>query len=82
MLTFKTQDGYPINVQGSFHEYKINKFIGCGSTCVVLLVENEKTHKKYSAKIMAKKDIERRNIVESTKQEIKVLKEINHPHII
>ena len=82
MFTSKTQDGYPIIIPTSFHEYRFIKYLGCGSTCIVVLVENEKTKQQYSAKIMAKKDIESRNLVESTEREINVLKELDHPHII
>ncbi|KAK8897374.1 hypothetical protein M9Y10_015318 [Tritrichomonas musculus] len=82
MFTSKTQDGYPINIPKSFNGYDVLKYLGCGSTCAVILVEDEKTKQKYSAKVMSKKDIEARNLVESTMLEIKVLKELDHPHII
>mgnify|MGYP001026328380 CR=1 FL=1 len=82
MFTSKTQDGYPINVPMTFKGYKVIKYLGCGSTCAVLLVEQEKTQQLFSAKIMAKKDLENRGLVESTEREINVLKELDHPHII
>lgn len=82
MFQGQTQDGYPINVPFSFHSYNIIKYLGCGSTCVVLLVQDQNSNQLFSAKIMARKDIENRNMVNSICNEVKVLQMINHPHII
>lgn len=82
MIHSKTQDGFPIEIPSSFHDYKIIQIIGCGSTCIVALVENKKTHEQFSAKIISKTDISNRNMLESINNEINVLKTLNHEHII
>lgn len=82
MLQFQTQDGYPINISVTLHNYTVVYRISCGSTCVVLLVEDQKTHLCYSAKIMSKKDIENRHMTNSIENEVKVLQMLDHPHII
>lgn len=82
MIQSNTQDGYEIKIPSSFRGYKVEELLGCGSTCIVVLVENENTHEKYSAKIISKTDVESRNLLESIKKEIKVLKSLSHPNII
>lgn len=82
MMQFQTQDSYLINIPVSFKNYNIVQYIGCGSTCAVLLVEDQKTHEFYSAKVMSRKDIENRNMVHSIINEVNILQEIDHPHII
>lgn len=82
MIQAATQDGYPINIPTSFHGYSVIKYLGCGSTCAVFLVEDENTHELYSAKIMARIDIEKRNMEKSISNEVSVLQAISHPNII
>ena len=82
MYNAKTQDGYEINIPITFNNYRFIKHIGCGSTCIVVLVENDENHGKFSAKIMSKKDIENRKLLDSVTNEINILKELDHPHII
>ena len=82
MLQEQTQDGYPIFVPFSFHGYTLIKYLGCGSTSVVTLVENEKTGQRFSAKVISKKDIENRHMMKSIQMEISILQTIDHPNII
>lgn len=82
MLQFKTQEGYLINIPNSFHVYDVVQYLGYGSTCVVLLVEDHESHQVFAAKVMAKKDIENRNLTKSIFNEVNVLQSISHPHII
>ena len=82
MLRLHTQDRYKINIPFTFRGYNVIKQLGCGSTCVVVLVEDQISHLKYSAKVIARKNIEERNLSNSVMNEIKILKSLNHPHII
>lgn len=82
MMHSKTQDGYPISIPTTFHGYNVLQYLGCGSTCIVTLVEDQNTGEKYSAKIISKKDIENRNMLKSIMNEINVLKSLSHPNII
>lgn len=82
MIRSETQDGYPLDIPSSFHGYKVLQVLGCGSTCVVALVERETDHEQFSAKIISKKDIMQRNMLKSIINEINILKEISHPNII
>lgn len=82
MIDFCTQDGYQIQIPSSFHGYCFHKLLGRGSTSIVLLVENEKTQERYSAKIMSKTDLINRNMYDATLREINVQKSISHQNII
>lgn len=82
MIDSHTQDGYPISIPDSFHGYKVLDYLGHGCTCIVVLVEDQRTHIKYSAKIMSVNDLQKRNMLKSVEREIKVLQELDHPHII
>ncbi|KAK8839853.1 hypothetical protein M9Y10_031565 [Tritrichomonas musculus] len=82
MIQSNTQDGYPIEIPLRFHSYKIINYLGCGSTCAVFLIEDVNTQKQLSAKVISKKDVEERKIANSVKNEVRMLKEINHPNII
>ena len=82
MFQAQTQDGFPISVPYSFNGYNICKFLGCGSTSIVVLVENQNTGQKFSAKILSKQDIEKRHLNESVEKEINVLRSLDHPSII
>lgn len=80
MFTSITQDGYQIIIPTSFHGYSIVDYLGFGSTSIVVLVY--KDLKQYSAKIISKKDLKNRKLSKSIEQEIKILKELDHPNII
>lgn len=81
-MRFKTEAGFPINIPCLFHEYKVVKQLANGSTSIVILVEHEQTHEKFVAKIISKEDAIKNDFLESTMNEIKVLKSISHPHIV
>lgn len=82
MISSETQDGYPITIPSTFHGYKVLNNLGCGSTCIVELVEDQITFEKFSAKIISKVDVTNRNMLESVNNEIEILKSISHPNII
>lgn len=82
MIEYYTQNGYQIKIPSTFHGYCILKLLGTGSTSIVLLIQNEKTQEKYSAKIMSKADIINKNMYDSVLREVNVLKSISHPNII
>ncbi|KAK8852972.1 hypothetical protein M9Y10_017969 [Tritrichomonas musculus] len=82
MIQSKTQNGYPINIPTMFNKYKYIKQLGCGSTCAVFKVEDQFSHVKFSAKILPKKDIEERNLMESIINEVNILRSIDHSNII
>ena len=82
MFEAETQDGFLISIPPSFHGYKIIQLLGCGSTCVVYLVEDENTHSLFSAKIISKEDVGTRNLIPSIEKEIRVMKSLDHPNII
>ncbi|KAK8885290.1 hypothetical protein M9Y10_040736 [Tritrichomonas musculus] len=82
MLHAETQDGFPISIPATFHGYNVIQLLGCGSTCIVILVEDEKTQQRFSAKIISKKDVQNRNMLKAIINEIKVLQTLDHPHII
>lgn len=82
MIQTRTQDGYPIIIPSSFYGYNIIKYLGCGSTCAVFLIEDENKDELFSAKIIAKKDIINRNMEASILNEVQLLQMIDHPNII
>lgn len=82
MLHTKTEDNYPIDIPYKFHGYNSLKVIGCGSTSAVVLVENQNTGQRFSAKIISKQDVQSRNLMDSIEKEIAILREIDHPHIV
>lgn len=82
MIQAATQDGYPINIPSVFHGYNVIQYLGCGCTCAVFLVEDENTRELFSAKVMARLDIEKRNIENLMLNEVGVLQAISHPNII
>lgn len=81
MLHTQTEDEYPICVPMSFNGYTITAILGCGSTSVVCLVENQKKQ-QFSAKIISKIDVENRHLLKSIYSEIELLHQLNNPHII
>ncbi|KAK8899708.1 hypothetical protein M9Y10_002030 [Tritrichomonas musculus] len=82
MINTYTEDGYPINIPSTFHGYQINGFIGQGGTSIVCLVEEQSTNERYSAKIISKRDVESRNMLQLIEKEIEVMKKLNHPNIV
>lgn len=82
MIHANTEDGHSINVPISFHGYKIQKIIGFGSTSINALVIEESTGEYYSAKIISKADIEKKNETYSVQKEIGVMLEVDHPNIV
>ena len=79
MIGAKTQDGFPINIPSSFNGYNIIKYLGCGSTCSVFLVEKDNSNEQFSAKIVSKVDIRNRNMENAIINEVSILRRINHP---
>lgn len=82
MFHSQTQSKYPINIPSSFNGFNVKRYIGCGCTYIVILVEDQITLEQYSSKIMSKKDIENRKLTTFVLNEIKILRSINHKHII
>lgn len=66
----------------SFNGYHISKILGCGSTSVVFLVEEEKTRIQYSAKVIPKIDMIQKNLMKFIEREIYIMKELDHPNIV
>lgn len=82
MIEAETEEGYPINIPRSFCNFKFIDIIGYGSTSVVALVEDEQTSQLFSAKIVPKMYIEKKNLMDSIQKEIKVMSKIDHPNIV
>lgn len=78
----KTEDGYEINIPDSFKGYKFKELIGSGSTSVVCLVEDEYNCELFSAKIIPKKYIQSKNLLNQINTEISVLKKVEHKNIV
>lgn len=81
-MHFKTEAGFPIIIPCSFNGYKVIKHLASGSTSIVVLVENEKSHEQFVAKIISKKDSIENDFFETIVNEINVLKTLSHPHIV
>lgn len=60
MIKSYTEDNYPIIFPKIIRKYDYIKMLGCGSTCVVALVEDRKTKERFAAKIISKKDVTER----------------------
>ncbi|KAK8846034.1 hypothetical protein M9Y10_020035 [Tritrichomonas musculus] len=82
MLYSETLEGYPIEIPQSFHGYNVIQRLDCGTTSVVYMVEDQKTKKKFAAKIMSKKNSESKSMMNTIMNEIKVLQSVSHPNII
>ena len=82
MFQASTKNGYKINIPSTFHEYKILKYISNGSTCITVLVEDQKTNEKYAAKIIAVEDAVENNCYYRVLKETKIVKTLSHPNII
>ena len=77
-----TQNGYPIIVPSYINGYHILKILNKGSTCVVVLVEDQETKEKYAAKIISKADAIENNTYQLIIKEIDILKSISHENIV
>lgn len=82
MIRACTSGNYPINISTIFHGYRIIKALNNGSFSVVFLVEEEKSHQKYAAKIISKTDMINQNLLSLILNEIDILKSIDHQNII
>ena len=82
MIQAENDDGYPINIPTSFHGYKFIDVLGFGSTSAVILVEEEDTGERFSAKVIPKKYIKMKKLYNQINTEINVLKRVNHPNIV
>ena len=82
MIESTTQDSHQINIPTTFHDYKVIKYLGCGSTSVVYLVEEVNTRVLFSAKIISKKYAEDKKMIKAIQNEVKILNMIDHPNII
>lgn len=82
MIHSHTQDGYPIEIPSKFRSYKIIQYLGCGGTCAVFLIQDENTQDQLTAKIISKKDVSSRHIINSVYNEVQILKTVDHPNII
>lgn len=82
MINSKTKKGYVINIPSSFHGYDAIEILGSGSSSIVVLIEDQITHERYSAKIISKTDAENSSKPNSIFKEIQILKSISHPNII
>ena len=65
----------------AFYGYIVDKFIGKGSCAVVVRVQNVHSGKYYAAKILFE-EMKRMNLSNSIKQEIQILRSVNHPNIL
>lgn len=81
MIHTETDDGCPINIPFSFNGYRFLTILGFGSTSIVGLVEEEETCLLFSAKIMPKRYLEEKNLIDQIQKEIAVMGEVNHPNI-
>lgn len=82
MIRSYTDYNFPIIFPKRIGHYDCIKLLGCGLTSVVVLVEDLKTKEKFAAKIISKKDIEKRKLLDAIQNEINILKSLNHPNII
>ena len=82
MFQANTENGFLIRIPKEFGCYTCIDVLGCGSTSIVVLVEEKNTKKRYSAKIIAVADVEPRKLLHSIDKEIAVLQEVDHPNII
>lgn len=82
MIQSNTEDGYLIEVPEIIKNYKCIRVIGFGSTSIVVLVEDKNTKKQYSAKIMARKDMEERKLMKSIEKETTVLKDLDCQYVV
>lgn len=82
MIQTRTQDGYPITIPTTFYGYTVNRYIGCGSTCSVFLIEDTNKNELYAAKVIPKDDIKNKKMETSILTEVQLLQAIDHPNII
>ncbi|KAK8836795.1 hypothetical protein M9Y10_037317 [Tritrichomonas musculus] len=82
MIRVENDDGYIINIPISFNGYKYIDILGFGSTSAVVLVFDENTGERFSAKIIPKRYIRKKNMYNQIDTEINVLRKVNHPNIV
>ncbi|KAK8897504.1 hypothetical protein M9Y10_015460 [Tritrichomonas musculus] len=82
MLRTETDDGYMISIPYSFHGYSYVDILGTGCTSVVFLFQEHISGQLFSAKIIPKKYIEKKNLYKQINTEITVLREVDHPNIV
>ncbi|KAK8846200.1 hypothetical protein M9Y10_020206 [Tritrichomonas musculus] len=82
MYSAKTENGYLIRIPKTFRCYTCLSTLGCGSTSIVVKVEDKNTGKYYSAKIISVTDIENRKLMDAIQKEIAILQEVDHSNII
>lgn len=82
MIRAESDEGYAINIPISFHGYRFRDIIGSGSTSAVILVIDENTGEKFTAKIIPKSYVRNKKLHNQIKTEISVLKEVDHPNIV
>lgn len=82
MLSLHTENGYPITIPLSFHDYNYIRMLNKGGYCCVALVEHIYSNQKYAAKIIPKRYLEKENSIDMFFEEIKILQLLHHPNII
>lgn len=63
-------------------KYVVHETIGSGSFGEVKRVIDRDTNKEYAMKILSIERIKSNNLVEQTKREISILRQLNHPNIV
>ena len=82
MISTYTLSNHQIKIPATFQSYKVINEINKGSFSVIFLVEEKISQQKLAAKIIPKKYIVDKNMLYLIKNEIDILKSINHPNII
>ncbi|OMJ85078.1 hypothetical protein SteCoe_13663 [Stentor coeruleus] len=62
--------------------YELRELLGEGSYGKVRLAENIASKKSYAIKILDKAKIKQDNLIENLRQEIQIMKHINHPNVV
>ena len=66
----------------SVHDFELIKILGRGSFSRVVLVKKKDSDKQYAMKILLKTELKKRNQVEHTNAERKILSNYKHPFIV
>ena len=77
-----TESGFDLSIPRSFGHYIINKNLISGSTCSMALATDTNTNDLVAVKIMSKKDMESRKLIQSIEKEVSVLKGLDSPFIV
>lgn len=77
-----SQDNYKMTVPSSFNSYHVIEPIGKGSSSETFKVEKIQTKEVFCAKIISKKYIKSKNITDQIKNEVSIMKHLNHPNIV